>query len=507
MYVKLLSYSLVGLESIQVEIEIKVNPGIPKFEVIGLPDISIRESKERIFHSIRQFDYKVPPGNITINLAPAELKKKGTNYDLPIALGILLSSKQIDSKKDLRKILIAGELSLDGSIRRVNGIFNTAMSLKEKKYTYLIPCENILELKSLSKNEKAQSVLNMKEAIDFLEGKSIQSENKPVILEFDSSLGKQETKKEKKNPLDFGNVLGQELAKLAIQLSIIGKLNLLFMGPPGCGKSMLMRSITTVLGEINEQEAIEVTKIHLARGEVFEGIIKREPFREVHNTISMHSLIGGGSIPKPGEISLAHKGYLFLDELSEFQSQSIQSLRKPMEEKTIKLDRVNQSVVYPCDFTLLAATNPCRCGYFFGGGGEQFCTCSRRMIQQFYSRISSPFLDRFDIILYIDRIKKKDFEHTTVLTSKEMKIKIDLVKQDYQKESFPYLSMPLKEVVKHYPFCKEIFIRALEKKVISLRKITSVLKVASVLQVMEKEAFNLTLLLKAMEFARYEWPD
>lgn len=494
MVVKINSYVIQGLDSIPITVEVSVVKGLPKFEIIGLADIATKESKERIFKSITGLGYKLPPGNITVNLAPAKIKKRGTLYDLPISIGVILASKQIDCPDQLEKFLIAGELSLDGKVREVSGLFITALQNIEKKKEmyYILPNSNLKDLQPFPTiQDKILPVSDLKESLQQLENPKPVPYSKPQVV------------KETKSVNDFDEVLGNEMAKLALQLAVIQKLNVLFIGPPGGGKSMLMTRINDILPPLSKEESLMVTRIHQCKGispDENNLIIENPPFREVHNSILSSSLIGGGKYPEPGEISLAHKGFLFLDELSEYGKQSLQSLRLPLEQKKITINRIEGQVTFPCDFTLLACTNPCPCGYY--GDDVRMCTCSKAMMSRFYTKLSGPILDRFDIMLFINPFDKKSFTQKKILDSKTMKSNIITAME--RKKSNPYLyeKKNIKEIFEEYPIFQEWILKSLERKLFSLRKVKSILKTCYSLELFYGEKLNSDILLTAIDLCR-----
>lgn len=496
MIIKINSYVIRGLDSIPTTVEVSVVPGLAKFEIIGLADIATKESRERVMKSITGLGYRVPPGNITINLSPAKIKKKGTLYDLPIAMGILMASGQITQPDNLEKFLIVGELSLDGKVREVPGLFITALQNyyeeKNNQY-YLIPELNYQEMRVFSDLEK--NILPINDL-----GEAVEMVNQPIpripmIPEIDHPSPKSEEK-------DFREVMGNNTAKLALQLAVIHRLNILFIGPPGGGKSMLINRVPTILPPLSQKESLEVTKIHQIKGITHEEniLIETLPFRSVHNSIHPSSLIGGGKFPEPGEVSLAHHGFLFLDELSEFNKLTLQCLRIPLEEKQITINRMEGQVTFPCNFTLLACTNPCPCGYY--GDDTKMCSCSRSMMSRFYSKLSGPILDRFDIIIFINGFDRKNFQSQKILDSATMKKNIQnaiLRKSEYP---YPFKGITLKEIFKTQPLFEELILRSVEKKLFSLRKVKSILKTIYALELLHKKTADRELLLTAIDLCR-----
>ncbi len=380
--------TIIGIDAHIIEVEADISIGLGAFNIVGLPDGTIRESRERIVAALNNACEEFPIRRVIVNLAPADIKKVGTGFDLPIALSILEASKQIP-RELISSILIIGELSLDGKIRAVDGILAVALAARKSGFKTIIVPEENGPAASLVEGLTVLTATRIEEVFShFRNGETlpqcIKTEFQPLVKpsEFD---------------LDFSDVKGQETAKRAMEIAAAGKHNLLLTGPPGSGKSMLSKRLPGILPPLTFDEALEVTKIHSIAGiiEKDHTIIYSRPFRNPHHSTSGAGLIGGGSIPKPGEVSLAHHGVLFLDELPEFPRTTLDLLRQPLEDKRVVLSRAKISLSFPSDFILLAAMNPCPCGYLGSEGKE--CVCSAASILKYRSRISGPLMDRIDM--------------------------------------------------------------------------------------------------------------
>ena len=398
MYSLIKSGTLYGLTSEQVIVETDLSAGLPAFNVVGLPDATVRESKERIRAAIVNSGFKFPAKRITINLAPAGTKKEGTHFDLPIAVGVMTSAGII--KKDRAdKFAFLGELSLDGSINRINGALPLVIGLRNQGVEKIIlPAANAEEASAIDDVQNFP-VRHLRELEAFFSGSY-------DILPYHSC--RNETVKTMRECEDFSDVAGQETVKRALQIAAAASHNVLMIGPPGAGKTMMARRVAGILPAMTYEERLEVTKIYSIAGELSSDrpIIGSRPFRSPHHTISGAALVGGGSIPKPGEVSLAHYGVLFLDELPEFSRYVLEMLRQPLEDEKVTISRVRGAAAFPSKFMLLASMNPCPCGYY--GDSTHECTCGPYQIRNYLSKISGPLLDRIDMHIEIMPVKYKE---------------------------------------------------------------------------------------------------
>lgn len=490
-----------GIEGFSVSVEVDIAPGLPTLAVVGLPDAEVRESKERVVAAVRNSGFDFPTKRITVNLSPAELRKSGTQFDLPIALGILVASEQLspDAAAKIKDLLVLGELALDGSLRPCAGVLPMLISCKKLDKTAVIPPQNVLE--GQVSGAPFITPHTLKELAGYLEGKLTLQDVKLsyVPQEEESPVAE----------LDFSEVKGQALAKRALEIAAAGGHNVLMIGLPGTGKSMLAKRFPGILPPLTQEESLEITKIYSICNLMGKSrLLTRRPFRDPHHTISDVALIGGGSTPRPGEVSLAHNGVLFLDEFAEFSRSSLEVLREPLENGRVTISRAKETVSYPARFTLIAAMNPCPCGHL--GDPIKPCTCSPMQVNRYKSRISGPLLDRIDLTVNLNPVKYSDWnkksEGETSAQIRERVLKAREIQRNRFKNSATTANafMTAKEIKE---FCllpagaDAILETAMRKFGLSARSLDKILKTARTIADLDgKENIEVNHLVEVMQY-------